>query len=94
MRAHVPAVGEQRHGSERHAGRHLDQHHRCGDADHDVGTAFGGGAIDGVGVCMLPVDWIDSAHEVSNGGVPPHYSTFTYDATSAHAWITSRSDSR
>ena len=40
MRRHVPAVGEQRHGSEDRASRDLDDHHRDGEADDEPGSAL------------------------------------------------------
>jgi hypothetical protein len=40
MRRHVPAVGEQRHGSEDRASRDLDDHHRDGEADDQPGSAL------------------------------------------------------
>ena len=40
MRAHVPAVGQQRHRVRKKAGRNFDYHHHPSDGDDDTGSAF------------------------------------------------------
>jgi len=40
MRAHVPAIGQQRHGVRKNAGGNFDDHHHAGDGDDDAGAAF------------------------------------------------------
>jgi hypothetical protein len=45
VRAHVPAVGEQRHRVGEKAGNNLDDHHHAGDRDHDPCPALAFGKI-------------------------------------------------
>src|SRR5260370_1814003 len=40
VRAHVPAVGQQRHRARKKAGSNFDHHHHAGDGNHDMGTAL------------------------------------------------------
>ncbi len=40
MRAHVPAIGQQRHRVRKNAGGDFDHHHHAGDGDDDAGAAF------------------------------------------------------
>src|ERR1700731_2989154 len=40
VRAHVPAVGQQRHRVRKNAGGNFDHHHHAGDGNHDMVTAF------------------------------------------------------
>ncbi len=45
MRAHVPAIGQQRHGIGCNADSNLEHHHRCGNGDDDARATFGSGRI-------------------------------------------------
>src|SRR5438132_9174506 len=40
MRAHVPAIGQQRHGVRKNASGNFDDHHHAGNDNHDVRSAF------------------------------------------------------
>ena len=40
VRAHVPAIGQQRHRVRKNAGGDFDHHHHASNGDDDAGTAF------------------------------------------------------
>ena len=46
VRAHVPAIGQERHGVENGAGRDFHHHHGSRDGDDDSRAPFGGGGVD------------------------------------------------
>ncbi|MNK26344.1 hypothetical protein D3C87_446780 [compost metagenome] len=62
VRAHVPAVGQKRHGVEPPAGADLDHHHGGGDPHHEAGAAFGGGIAGAEMVVVLPGAQVVGVH--------------------------------
>ena len=53
MRAHVPAIGQQRHRMRHQTHCDLEDHHHSSDADHDAGASLRSGKI-GDKVVRLP----------------------------------------
>lgn len=63
VRAHMPAIGEQRHGIERDAGDNFDDHHCGGNADHDTRSMLRSRCVRGVVVGMAPCAGVGPMHE-------------------------------
>ena len=62
MRAHVPAVGQQRHRTRHQPNGDLDNHHRGRNTDHDAGAPFRVRKIRNEIVCLPETGMISSMH--------------------------------
>ena len=73
MRAHVPAIGQQRHRMRHQTHGDLEDHHQRRDPDHDAGALFRSGKIGNEVVCLLKTRMIRAVHRfqsyaIFNGG--------------------------
>src|SRR5205814_4003771 len=86
MRAHVPAIGQQRHGMREKTSGNFDDHHHAGNGNDDVRSTFAFGEVAHEIVRMAETGMLgpvhlpeDSAINATSAKKPRNWSTINLD---------------